>query len=214
MSPSYDYIPDCDLDYDLDCDPIGATARYQAQESGLVSVLGLAEDGTVADFVTLSISSVTSLAVVRSCSGSSSCGADVNDGDVVTHGDVGETIALRVEPYAEGELLMGDLDYSWVSLDPSVAALTSTEGHLATLELRQTGTAYVQVQGGGREDTIALQVLLSDDGPQRRPPAGGGETEGGTADGGTDTDGASGSASDSGGGTDTSMGTGSTGGMQ
>ncbi|MCX4239941.1 hypothetical protein [Paraliomyxa miuraensis] len=205
-NPSYDYIPDCDLDYDFDCDPVGATARYQAQESGLVSVLGLADDGTVADFVTLSIAPATSLAVVR---------ADAYDGDVVTHGDVGATIDLRVEPYASGQLLVGHLDYSWVSLEPSVAAFVSTEGHLATLELRQAGTAYVQVQGGGREDTIAIEVLSSNDGPERRPPGGDSadETEGGTTDAGTDTA----SGSDSGtatGETSTETGTGSTGGMQ
>lgn len=185
----------CDYDYD---DPacgysFGGTGSFSADETGQVTLLALADDGTVADFVTLWITTVSSLAIVRDCQ-DESCEAD---GDVVATAEVGEDLALRVEPYRGGELLVGHLDYAFRSLDPEVAQISAQQGHRATVQLLRAGTAFVQVEGGGRTDTVAITVVS--EGPQRRRPDGPGDDDGSTGGSGTDT----GTATDEGSGTET-----------
>ena len=192
------------------------TATLRADEVGSISLLALAQDETVADFVTLSIRPVTSLAVVLDCPDDVCEG----DGEVVEEGRAGTSVALRVEPYGDGELLVGTLEYEWSSLDPEVAELGGDPtGNQARLYLRREGTAYVRVRTGDVEDTVA--VTVTSNGPRRtRPGPGGGETETDTdtdTDGHTDSTGTTGSGTDTDASTDTDTdaGTGtSTGGMQ
>jgi hypothetical protein len=190
-------------------------ARFTTLEAGEVTLMAMASDDTVADHVTLSLRPVSSLAVVRDCR-SRSCDGAV-DGGAVGSVSAGDRIDVRAEPYGNGVLLVGDLDYTWESLTPELAEVTRSDGHVATLELRGEGTAYVRAAGGGAEDTVAIEVVS--DGPHRRRP---GESTGSGTDGGSSgsegsgTDaGSEGSGTDAGSGTDTDAGTGSTtGGMQ
>lgn len=210
----YDYDSDTDYDYGYDRTQPEASGTFTANEEGEVSVLGLADDDTVADYATVSIRQVTSLAVVRACDGDPECDVDEHDGDVVSRMNVGEVVKLRVEPYASGALLAGHLEYQWASLEPEVAEISSAGGNLIRLTARRSGTAYIEVEGGGHQDTVAVEVLTSG-GPQRRPPdpgGTGGETD---TDMGTDTDTGTDADTGTGSGTDTDAGTGTTtGGMQ
>jgi hypothetical protein len=186
-------------------------ARFTALEAGEVTLMAMASDETVADHVTLSLRPVSSLAVVRDCR-SGGCEAEV-DGGVVGSASTGERIDVRAEPYGDGVLLVGDLDYTWESLTPELAEVASSYGHVATLELLGEGTAYVRVAGGGAEDTVAITVVS--DGPHRRRPGDstgpGGETEGTS----TGTGSESGTTSETGTASETDAGSGSTtGGMQ
>lgn len=189
-----------------------ARARFTAREAGEVTLMAMASDDTVADHVTLSLRPVSSLAVVRDCR-SRSCDEGV-DGGAVGSASAGERIDVRAEPYGDGVLLVGDLDYTWESLTPELAEVSISDGHVATLELSGEGTAYVRVAGGGAEDTVAIEVVS--DGPHRRRPGDSAGT-GTSTDAGSET--GSGSESNSetgtGGETATETGTGSTtGGMQ
>lgn len=186
---------------------------FLALEEGEVSLLAMADDETVADYTELSLIPVSSLAVVQDCR-ARECEAGV-DGDAISAVTAGDRIDLRVEPFGGGALLVGDLDYTWESLAPEVAELEVIDGHVATLQGKQAGTAYLRVWGGGVEDTVAIEVVSS--GPHRQRPGGsagsGSDTGTGTGtDSGTD----SGTGTDTEAGTDTDAGSGSgtTGGTQ
>jgi len=192
---------DASYDYDGGLEP---SARLQAHEDGEATLLAMAQDETVADYATLSLRSVTSLAVVRDCQ-SREC-YDAVDGEVVGSVSTGREIDVRVEPYGEGLLLVGHIDYAWESLTPDVATVVAGDGNVATLDLLREGTAYVQVTGGGAQDTVAIEVMSA--GPHRRPPGSGDTgTETGTGTG-TDTGTETETGTDTG--TDTDAGTGTT----
>lgn len=196
-----------DYDYGVEIEP---RASYLAQAAGDLTLLALAQDDTVADFITLSIEPVTSLALVRDCR-SRSCSGE-SDGDAVGAVLMGSTIDVRAEPFGGGTRLVGDIDYAWESLTPEIAALVQTDGNVATLELLAPGIAYLRVQGVDLEDTVAIEVTsnVMSEGPHRRPPSG--ETEGGSTDG-TGTESGTSGGTDTDPGTGTSTGTGTTGGM-
>lgn len=192
---------------------VGPSATLSALEAGQITLRAMAQDDSVADYVTLSLLPVTSLAVVRDCI-VEGC-SDGIDGGAVGPVIVGEDIGLRAEPYGDGALLVGSLDYGWESLSPEVATVGSDGGHRATLEPLREGTAFVRVTAGEVEDTVAIMVVSN--GPHRRPGSDGMDTDGTDTDGpdtgDTGTASGTGTGSDTDPGTDTDAGT-TTGGMQ
>lgn len=181
-------------DYQGEVDP---RATFEALEAGPITLRAMAQDGTVADYVGISLQPVTSLAVVRDCV-VEGC-IDASDGGAVGPVLVGSLIDVRAEPYGDGALLVGDLDYGWESLTPEVATVSTDGGHRATLLPMREGTAFVRVTAGGAEDTVAIMVVS--EGPHRRRP--------GADDTGTDTDTGSDTAADTDAGTASGTGTGS-----
>ena len=199
--------------YDYESGP-APRARIHAREEGESTLLAMAHDDTVADYATLWLRPVTSLAVIRHCPEGEY--HDAVDGDVVGPVSSGREIDVRVEPYGDGVLLVGHVDYVWESLTPDVAEVIASDGHVATLGLLREGTAYVQVAGGGVEDTVAIEVVFGGPHRQRPEPNGTEGTQTGTSTGAetdaqTDTDSSAGSGTDAD--TDASTGT-TTGGMQ
>jgi hypothetical protein len=184
-------------DYEGGLEP---SARMQAHEQGDVTLMAMAQDETVADYTTLSLRPVTSLAVVRDCR-NRDCGGAV-DGDAVGSVSTGLELDVRVEPYGEGVLLVGHLEYTWQSLTPDVAAVVSSDGNVVTLDPRREGTAYLQVEGGGVQDTVAIEVVAG--GPHRERPE---AADGPGTDTGSDTDTGTGSDTDTGTGSGSSTGT-------
>lgn len=177
-------------------------ASFLAREGGEITLLAFANDDAVADYVTLTQLSATRLAVVRDCR-VSACDDGVEVGSVF----VGTTTDLRVEPYAADQLLVGHVDYEWESLTPELLELDAN-GNVVTLEPLRKGTAYVQVRGAGREETVAIEVLsnVSSEGPHRGPLGGTeGETEGSTTAGSESGSDGTGTGTDTG--TDTDPGT-------
>jgi hypothetical protein len=194
-------------DYDGLRSPSGS---FRASAEGQVTMMAFAQDDTVADYTTVWIQPVTSLGVVRDCR-TRTC-VNASDGEALGSVIAGQIIDVRVEAYGDAELLVGAIDYTWESLTPEVAAVVEGGGPVVGLDLLAEGTAYLRVQGGGLEDTVAITVITN--GPHRRRPGESeGETEGSGTDTGTGTESGTDTGTDTGTETDAATGT-TTGGMQ
>lgn len=184
-------------------------ASLEGQLAGDVSVVALAS-GYGIDYVPLSFRPIDDLLLGEPESDESEpCDDDVNSdgvcdgtGGVVSDPGVtlvlGELANVRARAFGDGADLAGAIDYTFESLTPEIAVLTSAVGRRAQLDVLAMGTARISVRAGDYVEVFEYEV-------QEPPPEPGSTGPGGESEG-SDTGSGSGSGLDTGTGTGTDTG--------
>lgn len=186
--------------------------RFEALESGPVTLIAVSQNDEVIDFTTLQIEPIDDLRLRPADSqpfpelcpefdefgNPSSCDpGSVNPGSLEFR--TGRDVEVRVEPLGfAGQELMGQLGYTWSVAPIEVASLLEADGHEAVIRVEGNGVLEVTVTvTGGLSRTFHYRtVSTGSNGPRRTKP---GEDDSGSSG----TEGDSGDSDDSGSGSDT-----------
>ncbi len=177
-------------------------ANFLAEQEGTLTLMLLSQRDEVIDYTHVRVAEVDHLTLRRLCADPGPVEPSGDEMSTDSDGDASGTVRLtpggvimvRAEPRdSTGLELVGQLEYTWESTDPTVASLSAQDGNEIRLETHKVGDVEIVVTAGGVEGRFWFQARGRSEGPKRRRP---GEDTGGTSDGTTGTGGTTGSDTD------------------
>lgn len=123
---------------------------------GWSSVLFVAEDGLVMDFVTLTVERPERVALYRLTDGGGIEASPLPDEIQLSPGD---DLEVAVKAFSGPVRLLGELDATWALDAPIATMLDSGRPASRRLRVKEPGTATLTVGAAGFEKTLTVEVL-------------------------------------------------------